>query len=145
MSSAESGKIDPQENVITSNPKNNTLAMVSMLCGIGGWLLEFGLLCFGSTIGSVIAFATLGIGFLCLAPIYCFPILAWLGAIITGHIALGQLKVSGESGSGLAKTGLISGYIGLAIFLLSLCAIAILILAGVSIPFIDDIIGEINI
>jgi len=99
----------------------------------------------GSTIGSIIAIATLGIALLCLFPIFCVPILAWLGAVITGHIALGQLKESDESGKGLAKTGLISGYIGLGIFLLSLCAIIFIVLAGVSIPFIDDIIGEFSI
>jgi len=144
MSTEKSEEIDSHETELIPKPPTNTLAMVSMLCGIGGWLLEIGILCFGSTIGSVIALATLGIAFLCLFPIFCIPILAWLSAVITGHIALGQLKESEEGGKGLAKTGLISGYIGLGIFLLSLCAIVFIVMAGVSIPFIDDIIGEFN-
>ena len=42
----------------------------------------------------------------------------WLGsllAVIFGHIALGQIKRSGQGGRGLAIAGLVLGYIGLAI------------------------------
>ncbi|WP_022889762.1 DUF4190 domain-containing protein [Agromyces italicus] len=38
-----------------------------------------------------------------------------LVAIITGHIALGQIKKTGEQGRGLAIAGLILGYIGLVV------------------------------
>lgn len=41
-----------------------------------------------------------------------------LGAVITGHIALGQIKRTGEGGRGLALAGLILGYIGLVVGLL---------------------------
>jgi hypothetical protein len=43
----------------------------------------------------------------------------WLGsllAVIFGHLALGQIKRSGQSGHGMALAGLILGYIGLAVF-----------------------------
>ncbi len=36
-----------------------------------------------------------------------------LAAIITGHIALGQIKKTGEKGRGLAIAGLVLGYLGL--------------------------------
>ena len=36
-----------------------------------------------------------------------------LGAVICGHIALSQIKKTGESGRGLAIAGLVLGYIGL--------------------------------
>ena len=36
-----------------------------------------------------------------------------LGAVICGHIALGQIKRTGENGRGLAIAGLILGYVGL--------------------------------
>ncbi|WP_127794208.1 DUF4190 domain-containing protein [Agromyces sp. LHK192] len=36
-----------------------------------------------------------------------------LAAIITGHIALNQIKKTGENGRGLAIAGLIIGYVGL--------------------------------
>ncbi|MGR0319199.1 DUF4190 domain-containing protein [Agromyces sp. ZXT2-3] len=38
-----------------------------------------------------------------------------LVAIITGHIALSQIKKTGEQGRGLAIAGLIIGYIGLVV------------------------------
>lgn len=41
-----------------------------------------------------------------------------LGGIICGHIALGQIKRTGEGGQGLAKAGLILGYVFTALTLL---------------------------
>ena len=38
-----------------------------------------------------------------------------LGAIICGHIALGQIKKTGENGRGLAIAGLVLGYLGLVV------------------------------
>jgi len=37
MSTVQSEEIDSQETEGITNPPTNTLAMVSMLCGIGGW------------------------------------------------------------------------------------------------------------
>ena len=36
-----------------------------------------------------------------------------LGAVICGHIALSQIKRTGENGRGLAIAGLVLGYLGL--------------------------------
>lgn len=36
-----------------------------------------------------------------------------LGAVICGHIALSQIKKTGENGRGLAIAGLVLGYLGL--------------------------------
>ncbi len=41
-----------------------------------------------------------------------------LVGIICGHIALGQIKQTGEKGRGLALAGLIIGYIGLVVGIL---------------------------
>ena len=57
-----------------------------------------------------------------------------IAGIITGHIALKQLKTSGESGHALAKWGLILSYIfvGLAVigFIIWMIAFAALMAAG---------------
>ena len=37
-----------------------------------------------------------------------------IGAVIVGHIALGQIKRTGEAGHGLALAGTIIGYVGCA-------------------------------
>ena len=38
-----------------------------------------------------------------------------LGAVICGHIALSQIKKTGENGRGLAIAGLVLGYLGLVV------------------------------
>ena len=45
--------------------------------------------------------------------------LALLAAIITGHVALTQIKKSGESGRGLALAGTIVGYLTIALWIIS--------------------------
>ena len=56
-------------------------------------------------------------------------VIAWgigsIVGIICGHISLGQIKKTGEEGHGLAVAGLIVGYIGLALAILSVIIIAI--------------------
>jgi Domain of unknown function (DUF4190) len=64
------------------------------------------------------------------------PVIGAIGAIITGHIAQGQIKRSqgAESGRGMARAGTILGYVGLALFVLAIVAGAVVL--GV---FGDDI------
>jgi Domain of unknown function (DUF4190) len=64
------------------------------------------------------------------------PVIGAIGAIITGHIAQGQIKRSqgAESGRGMARAGTILGYVGLALLVLALVAGAVVL--GV---FGDDI------
>lgn len=45
-----------------------------------------------------------------------------VAAIITGHVALTQIKKSGESGRGLALAGTIVGYVTIAFWILSTVA-----------------------
>lgn len=40
---------------------------------------------------------------------------ASLAAVITGHLARGQIKRTGEQGGGMALAGLVLGYLGLAV------------------------------
>lgn len=56
-----------------------------------------------------------------------------LVAIITGHIALSQIKKTGEKGRGLAIAGLIVGYAGIAIGI---------IVAAISIPLYLELIND---
>jgi Domain of unknown function (DUF4190) len=55
-----------------------------------------------------------------------------LGAVITGHIALGQIKRTGEAGHGLALAGVILGYIGLAAGLIFFIVYILIIVAAAS-------------
>ncbi|MCS4277582.1 hypothetical protein M2390_002791 [Mycetocola sp. BIGb0189] len=61
-----------------------------------------------------------------------FGILVAPVGIVLGHIALKQLKTSGEGGEGLAKAGLIIGYIFFALWILINIVGVITALAGAS-------------
>jgi len=43
------------------------------------------------------------------------PFFGSIAAVVTGHLALGQLRVTGEDGATFAKAGLWLGYIALAL------------------------------
>ena len=80
---------------IAANRPNNTMAVVSLVTGLG------------SFIAHLIPF----VGGLTLAVV----------AIVTGHMALGQIKRTGEPGRGFAIWGLVIGYVHvglLALFLI---------------------------
>lgn len=48
------------------------------------------------------------------------PFFGSIAAVVTGHLALGQIRDSGEDGSTFAKAGLWLGYIGLGLLVLAL-------------------------
>ncbi|ASD23092.1 hypothetical protein B7495_14100 [Cryobacterium sp. LW097] len=55
-----------------------------------------------------------------------------LAAVICGHIALSQIKRTGEKGRGLAIAGLVLGYVGLISGLIFLIVTIGVIMAGIS-------------
>lgn len=60
-----------------------------------------------------------------------------LVGVITGHIALNQLKTSGEQGEGLAKAGLIISYVycGIVAVVLVISIVAPMLIFAAFIPF----------
>lgn len=60
----------------------------------------------------------------------CCGLIIGAAAAICGHIALGQIKTTGENGKGLATAGLILGYIGVALSILGLIFYMIMGAAG---------------
>ncbi|HSP51605.1 MAG TPA: DUF4190 domain-containing protein [Cryobacterium sp.] len=57
-----------------------------------------------------------------------------LAAVITGHLALGQIRRTGEGGRGLAVAGLVLGYIGLVST--ALAVVIAIVFAATVVPFI---------
>jgi hypothetical protein len=55
-----------------------------------------------------------------------------LAAIITGHIALSQIKRTGEKGRGLAIAGLVLGYLGILAGIIVFFLVFIPIMVGIS-------------
>ncbi|PRB15544.1 hypothetical protein CQ042_08645 [Microbacterium sp. MYb62] len=87
------------------------LAVTALVCGIAGAVLFWALI----------------------------PVLASIAAVITGHLALGQIKRDpGVGGRGLAITGLILGYVVIAISAFTLVAtiISFLFVGAFSLPFL---------
>ena len=116
------------------------MALVSIIAGLGGWLLFIISWCLGIVVGMV----TLGIGSICMLPVWALVPIAWVVAVVTGHVAIKQIKDSGdvEGGRGMAITGLISGYVGLGINCLLLVATIVLVIVGASIPFLEEMLEE---
>ena len=79
-------------------PRTNSTAIVSLVAGIGAWVI-------------------------------C-PVLAAVVAVITGHVALSQLRTSGEQGRGMALAGTILGYTNLGLVGVSIVVILLLTLFG---------------
>lgn len=123
-----------------SAPQNNTLALVSIITGLGGWLLFIISWCLGILVG-ILSF---GVGSICMLPVWALVLIAWVVAVVTGHIAIKQIKDSGnmEGGRGMAIAGLISGYVGLGINCLFLVVAVVLVIAGASVPFLEEMLRE---
>jgi hypothetical protein len=54
-----------------------------------------------------------------------------LVAVITGHMALGQIKRTGEKGRGLAIAGLVLGYVGIVSGIITAIALVVMAVAGI--------------
>ena len=120
----------------------NRMALWSMVLGLGAWLVFL----FNITVGSLITLATLGLALVCLIPLPLLMYGGWIAAVVAGRRATRQLAETGnrERGHGMARTGLISAYIGLGVNVF-LCLIpAVLMAAGLSVPFIDQLLREIG-
>jgi hypothetical protein len=116
---------------IPAHVETNKNAVISLVCGISGWVFGLGIFCFSATVGAVFAAVTLGVGLLCLVPFYCIPPISWMIAVILGHISLKETQARGQEGRGMGMAGLIMGYIGLGLIALFLFAsIGFLILGG---------------
>jgi len=123
--------------------KTNSLAVASMVLGIVGWLL-FILYILVDFVATGLGIITAGVGFIlycCILPAACFPPIAWLVGIITGHVSLSQIRGTYQSGRGMGVAGLVMSYIGFGLIILSICALIILPILGISIsiPFLSEL------
>jgi len=69
------------------------------------------------------------------------PLVGAVVAVITGHMAHGQIKTSGESGAGMATAGLVLGYIHLAAWAVFLL-FWLVVLGGLAV--VGGIVGAAN-
>lgn len=123
---------------------SNTKALISMISGIVGWVLNVLFFCFNATFGSLLTLATFGLGLICLLPLSCIPPIGWIVAVIMGHIALSEIKASGQGGRGMAIAGLVMGYLGLGLIVLLILAVVVILLLGGSIPVLEELLRQLN-
>ena len=124
----------------------NAKAITSLVSGIVGWAINFLLFIF-NFIGSIFTIATLGLGLICFLPIVCIlgilPPIGWIIAVITGHMAINEIRVTKQDGKGMATAGLIMGYIGLILIAIVIIVTIIIIIFGITVPIASlPILGE---
>ncbi|HSR23711.1 MAG TPA: DUF4190 domain-containing protein [Candidatus Eisenbacteria bacterium] len=69
-----------------------------------------------------------------IASYFVVPVIGAIAAVVTGHMARGQIRRTGEGGSGLALAGLILGYVHLALAVIGIGVILVgLAIAGAAI------------
>jgi len=127
-----------------SMSQNNTKALISMISGIVGWSLSILIFCFNSTFGLILAVVTWGLGSICLAPLTCIPPFGWLVAVVTGHLALAEIRRAEQGGRGMAIAGLVMGYLGLGLLALLILIVVAALLLGLTIPGVEDLFRELQ-
>ncbi|MGB8215628.1 MAG: DUF4190 domain-containing protein [Anaerolineales bacterium] len=114
-------------------PAPNQLARTSLTLGILGWILYAIQFCFDLTVGLLLTVLTGGAGAVCSTVLDFLVFAVWLGAIVSGHVALGQARRTGAPGRAQAVWGLVLGYTGLAFSIFGLVIIIILVAAGIGV------------
>jgi hypothetical protein len=123
-----------------SRPVPNKFAKASLFLGILGWVLYLLQWCFDLTLGLILAAVTVGSSAICSTVLDFLPFVLWLTGIVTGHVALGQIKRTGESGHGRAIWGLVLNYSGMLFTILFIAIIVTLLATGVVAGVLDKIL-----
>lgn len=129
---------------IPMKPKNNRMALWSMILGIVGWVTAILSACVNYLILPLLTGLTAGvggIGYICGIPLACVSPIVWILAIIFGHVGKKQIRTTGEGGNGMATAGLIMGYIAIGLTVILLCIGLIIIVAGGGLTALLSLIG----
>jgi hypothetical protein len=96
-----------------------------------GWSIYLLQWCFDLTIGIILAAFTAGASALCSTILDIIPFVLRLAGIVTGHVALNQIKRNVGPEHNRAVWGLLLNYFGLFFTVISTIVVVILIAAGV--------------
>jgi hypothetical protein len=118
----------------------NRLATTSLSLGLVGWTIYILQWCFDLTIGLLLATFTAGVSAVCSTILDVVPFVLWLVGIVTGHVALSQIKRSGSPGRDRAVWGLVLNYFGLFFIGIFVIIVAILIAAGIGVGLMDKVL-----
>jgi hypothetical protein len=129
---------------MTIHPASNKLANTCLTMGILGWAIYLLQWCFDLTIGLLFAAVTAGSSAICATALDVLPIVLWITGIVSGHVALGQIKQTGAHGRARAVWGLLLNYSGLLFSLLLIIAIVALVAAGLGGGWLDKVLPQIH-
>jgi hypothetical protein len=68
-----------------------------------------------------------------IASFVVVPVIGAVVAVITGHMARGQIRRTGQDGNGLAVAGLILGYVHLALVVLVILLFVGIVIVGIGV------------
>ena len=120
-----------------ARPVTLKLARTSLTLGILGWIFYLLQWCFDLTLGLLLAGLTAGSSAICSTFLDFLPFILWLIGILTGHVALSQIKRAGFFGRRQATWGLVLGYTGMFFTVLLIVIIVALITMGVGAGLLD--------
>ena len=129
---------------MNSQPASNKLATTSLTLGIFGWAIYLLQWCFDLTLGLVLAAVTGGSSAVCAMVLDVLPFALWLTGIVTGHVALGQIKLTRAKGRRQAIWGLLLNYSGLFFTLILIIAILVMIVTGVGAGWLVKVLPQIH-
>jgi hypothetical protein len=119
---------------------NKGLATTSLILGLVGWAIYILQWCFDLTFGLLLAGVTAGASAICSTVFDVLPFMLWLVGIVTGHIALSQIKQGIGTGHGRAVWGLFLNYFGLFFVIIITICILLLIGAGIGVGVLDKVL-----
>ena len=123
-----------------SSSVTSKLARTSLTLGILGWILYILQWCFDLTLGLILAAVTAGSSAICATVLDFLPFVLWLIGILTGYVALGQIKQTGLTGRRQATWGLVLSYTGMFFTILLIATIVALITMGVGVGVLDKLL-----
>jgi hypothetical protein len=122
------------------SPAPNRLARTSLILGLLGWFFYILQWCFDLTIGLFLVVFTGGMSAICSSVLDILPFALWAVGIVSGHMALVQIRQAGASGRSAAVWGLVLGYVGLALTILVIVIVVILVAAGVGVGLLNRVV-----
>lgn len=112
-------------------PVTNILATANLSLGVLGWSFYILQWCFDLTIGLLLAVFTAGSSAVCSSVLDFLPFIFWVVGILTGHVAVQQIKHTGAPGLIRAVWGLVLSYLGIFFTIIFIALIIYLVASGI--------------
>ncbi len=131
---------EPLSPPLTLGKVRNRPATTSLVLGILGWTIYLSQWCFDLTLGLVLMALTAGLSAICSTVLDVLPFGLWLGGLVSGHIALNQIRLTGAPGKGSALWGLLLSYFGVFFSVIIIVAVTLLIVTGVRAGWVEKLL-----